>query len=212
MPRCQACGSETRQVGVFIRPTPRLAYKCPIPACSLYDLRRTIACSEDWRALVLLSRTTPEYLALRESHSEYEGTHAYYRSRYKVAPDSLSMRPKRIGAAAQQLRADAAVLLEWLRICWREGWLPGVPRQRRDAHRIHIRNADAFVERMRAIRRSLGLHLPYGRFAITLGAQRVTPPDPDETAPQDAAAAPPEPPRGPPQPDPLALDDNERPF
>jgi hypothetical protein len=45
------------------------------------------------------------------------------RDRYRIDPDCMRLRPKRIGAGWQQLRASAAVVSEWLRVCFRQGWL-----------------------------------------------------------------------------------------
>jgi hypothetical protein len=57
------------------------------------------------------------------SHSEYERVHDLNRDRYRIGPDCLALRPKRTGAAWQQLRASAAAVIEWLRVCFRQGWL-----------------------------------------------------------------------------------------
>ena len=62
-------------------------------------------------------------MELRATHGEYEAVHDYWRDRYKVGPASLGQRPKRRGRDWQQLRASAALFVEWLRICSREGWL-----------------------------------------------------------------------------------------
>jgi hypothetical protein len=53
--------------------------------------------------------------------------HDHFRDRYAVAEKSVKGRPKRRGVARQQLRADAAVYIEWVRIGVREGWF-GTPR------------------------------------------------------------------------------------
>ncbi len=53
---------------------------------------------------------------MRNTHFSYEHKHRDMRIQYGVAPDSLAIRPKRIGIAWQQLRASAAVLIEWLRV------------------------------------------------------------------------------------------------
>ncbi|MGB2953947.1 MAG: hypothetical protein WBB74_11250, partial [Gaiellaceae bacterium] len=69
--------------------------------------------------------TMESYAAMRESHGEYERVHHFERVRYLVGPDQLAIRPKRIGIGVQQLRSSAAMLLEWLRICLRQGWVGG---------------------------------------------------------------------------------------
>ena len=41
----------------------------------------------------------------------------------RIGADCHELRPKRIGAAWQQLRVSAATVIEWLRVCYRQGWL-----------------------------------------------------------------------------------------
>ena len=59
---------------------------------------------------------------MRVSHQSYEHKHRDLRIQYLVAPDCLALRPKRPGMAWQQLRASAALLIEWLRVLQRAGW------------------------------------------------------------------------------------------
>jgi hypothetical protein len=168
VPRCRYCGGETEQTS-FTRPrgTPRLVVRCrrgTTPECQ--TKRQTIACSEAWRYLVPLARTTEAYHALRKSHANYERTHRHWRQRYRVGPDTVALRPCRRGIGWQQLRADAALLCEWLRICWREGWLGSA---RRNARMPKIERAQAQVRAFLKSRKALGLTLPYGPAAIALG-------------------------------------------
>ena len=80
-------------------------------------------CKENWRSLVPLWRTSPAYQVLRSTHESYEGAHHRWRERYAVAGDTKADRPKRRGLGVQQLRASAALVIEWLTICHRQGWL-----------------------------------------------------------------------------------------
>ncbi|MGH7609164.1 MAG: hypothetical protein ACREOD_04370 [Candidatus Dormibacteria bacterium] len=59
---------------------------------------------------------------MRVSHQSYEHKHRDLRIQYLVAPDCLALRPKRPGMAWQQLRASAALFIEWLRVLQRAGW------------------------------------------------------------------------------------------
>jgi len=122
--RCKTCGGPTEFVS-FARSagkgrTPRLYVTCAMPTEECQG-RQPIGCAENWRMLLPLWRTDATYLALRHSGKRYERVHLHWRQRYRVASDDHNLRPKRKGLACQQLRANAALLLEWLQICWREG-------------------------------------------------------------------------------------------
>jgi hypothetical protein len=79
--------------------------------------------------LLPLSRLTETYHALRPGNPDpYERVHQHARDRWRVGAISHAQRPKRPGIAWQQLRANASVLIEWLLICWRQGWLDGIER------------------------------------------------------------------------------------
>jgi hypothetical protein len=65
---------------------------------------------------------------MRHSHQSYEGKHADLAGRYNLAPKDFRHCPKRPGIAWQQLRASAALLVEWLRILQRTGLGSGAVR------------------------------------------------------------------------------------
>lgn len=94
---------------------PRLWVRCCYPVSTACEKEQAISCSSDWRRLLPVRRTHPAYQAMTESHHTYEHKHQALRDNYLVAPNSYAMRPKRIGLAWQQLRANAALLIEWLR-------------------------------------------------------------------------------------------------
>lgn len=58
---------------------------------------------------------------MRIAHRNYEHKHRSLRIQYLVAPDCLALRRKRPGMAWQQLRANAALLIDWLRVLQRAG-------------------------------------------------------------------------------------------
>lgn len=68
------------------------------------------------------------YAAMRVSHQSYEHKQGDLRIQYLIAPDCQALRPKRPGMAWQQLRASAAVFVEWLRVLRRSGWGKTEPR------------------------------------------------------------------------------------
>lgn len=96
---------------------------CALPNTEGCQKEQTISCSHDWRRLVLIPRTSPAYAALRQSHENAEHVHREWRARYRSGGKSVADRPKRIGRGCQQLRANAAMLIEWIRVCFRQGWL-----------------------------------------------------------------------------------------
>ncbi len=143
VPRCKHRGAPTH----FVRfspgsPTtpaerrkPRLWVRClygTTPACAN---DQTISCATDWKLLVPLWRTDALYHELKESHSSYEAIHDWWRDRYKVAADDFGIRPKVRSMGFHRLRANVAALVEWLRICHREGWLGSARRNHREVVR-----------------------------------------------------------------------------
>lgn len=179
VPRCRHCGGPGRAVR-FERESnsgPRLHYKCAHPIRGQDCAKtQTIACKENWRLLVPLWANSEAYGLLAHGQHPIERVQAHYRNRYKVAADSHHIRPRRIGMAWQQLRASAAVMVEWLKICIREGWLasarpfkrsPGKPKRVKLAKDKH---ADKLKER-----RDAGLDFPYGQAAVRLGIGELKP-------------------------------------
>jgi hypothetical protein len=180
--RCKYCGSPTDFVA-FTKTAggdrgPRLEVECAgktVEQCR--TKRQTIACETNWRMLLPMWRTTPTYLALRHSHDRYERVHNHWRFRYRVASDDHALRPKRRGLDCQQLRANAALLLEWLILCWREGWLP---RQRGapdpfDPDRVMVDDGRKFADSLHELRRDLGLDGAYGTKAVLHGNGTLRP-------------------------------------
>jgi len=129
IPRCQHCGSECsfHRFNPATGPNqePRLWFRCTRPGAAACQQEQSILCKENWRSLLPLWRTTEAYQVLRVSHDNYENAHHRWRERYAVAGDSRADRPKRRGLGVQQLRASAALVIEWLTVCHRQGWLPG---------------------------------------------------------------------------------------
>lgn len=152
VPCCKKCGASTLFESFQAGDRPRLWYRCP--AC---DNRGSISCSKSWRHLLPMWRTEETYLALRASHMNYERAHKNWRDRWLVGPDNSSIRMKRRGLGCQELRAQATLLLEWLNVCHREGWL-GNPRE--NNHRPYRRTAERACRRVQSARDRRGLHLP----------------------------------------------------
>lgn len=152
IPRCKNCGASGMFESFAAKPTARLWFTCP-NGCG----RGSISCSKNWRSLTPLWRNTETYLALRRSHSNYEQAHWRWRDQWLVAPDGPANRPRRRGIQCQKLRANAAMLLEWLLVCWREGWLG---RGRENTNRPRKLKATRELTRLIRSRQEKGLHLP----------------------------------------------------
>ncbi len=71
--------------------------------------------------------STPDQVSRTRAADPLEGPHDDWRDRYNVGGKSLKERPKRIGMAWQQLRATAALVIEWTWVHVRMGWT-GRPR------------------------------------------------------------------------------------
>jgi len=184
VPRCKHCGGPTQFVRFYAgdraKPAaerrPRIGVRCLIGATAECTKDQTIACGEDWRLLLPLWRTDALYHELKESHQEYEGVHRYWRERYKVGVDHISIRPKARGIGWHRLRAYVACLVDWLRILLREGWLGSARRNHRDSERGHQAKGEKAAKRLIAHRYRIGLMQPYGERAFALSYGQVTPP------------------------------------
>lgn len=137
----------------------------------------TFTCSTDWRLLVPLWRTDPLYHELKASHSSYEGVHDdYWRDRYKVAADNLANRPKVRSIGWHRLRADVATLVEWLRICAREGWLGSARRNHKSPTRAFKEVGQHAARHLAGFRLRAGIAQPYGAKAVSLNLGAADPP------------------------------------
>ncbi len=187
--RCKHCGGPTHQIKFSAcrdkldpldpnKSKPRLWFRCiagtATPGCAK---PQTITCSRDWRLLVPLARTEPLYQELRASHHAYEGVHAYWRDRYRVAADSRANRPKAVGINWHRLRANVACFVDWLRIAKLNGWLdPAAPATRRGGVRRCKGDGERAALRIRKFRAVAGLMSRYGAQAKKLGLGEETPP------------------------------------
>jgi hypothetical protein len=166
VPRCQHCGGESMFVRFNAEPSPRMWFECSDQTTPECAREQTISCSHNWRLLLPLWRTSEAYWALKESHGEYERVHHLWRGRYRVGGDTHISRPKRISIGWQQLRANAAILIEWLRVLDRQGSLGSVRRNPNTDRRRDVPRAYARFLRLREWFRP---NLPYGLRAEALG-------------------------------------------
>ena len=174
VPRCQHCGGPTTQdeagLGMyFARGEPRLRFRCLLgiaPGCAGTG---SIACSRDWRMLLPVARTSKLYWDLRCAHDNKEGVFSTWRQRYRLAGNAFSERPKRRQSIpCMQLRAAAAILVDWFRLCLRNGWL-GSHRLRNSKAPVERTNGDGALARRLNAREDSHLNAPYGPAALSLG-------------------------------------------
>ena len=145
IPKCQKCHGPSRFVRFSAKGTPRLWFECENGCGS-----GSVVCSRGWRYLLPLWRTEEAYLALRHAHSHYEKVHWRWRDTFLVGPDNATNRPRRRGIACQRLRSEAALLLEWLLVCWRQGWIDGRVRNENESFKRHAQRQLRRFERARA--------------------------------------------------------------
>lgn len=204
VPRCKHCGGPGDQDGpelgfYFDRGVvPRIRFRCELQLTPACKGKQSIACEESWRLLLPTSRFTRRYHALKKAGENKERNWLHWRARYKVAGKNLDTRPKRPGLAWQELRASAALLLEWFRLCLRHGWL-GSHRRRNHSEPVAFNDADRAIDAMLGRRRKMGLDLPYGRVAaisgVIVGPGTNGPPPGPPPPPKRAAAKRPKRPR-----------------
>jgi hypothetical protein len=188
VPRCKGCHGETRFVRFNHRnPEPRIWVRCTTPTTAACQKEQSIYCKESWRHLLPLWRNTEAYWALRESHDSYERVHHHWRERYGVAGDNAATRPRRRGRACQQLRANAALIIEWLRILWREGWLGSA---RRNSGKPKSGDGSEGLAKRLERRLNSMLHLPYTPEKLTALGGKFTGKPPPEPEPPPAAPPP----------------------
>lgn len=173
VPRCPACGAEgkTRGRGLGFRiedGTPRIYFACSAritPGCSG---TKHVDCEQEWRLLQPLNITDETYHQMRQVHGHHENIHRLQRQRYSVGGREISVRDHRMGVRRQQLRLHAAMLLEWLRICLRQGWLASVRKATNHALPTGRGPGTRLAKTLKA-RAEQHLHLPYGPKAYPLG-------------------------------------------
>ncbi len=176
--RCNGCGGPMRQVKFSnAGGKPRLWFRCLLGITEDCAKDQTISCNKEWSLLVPLSQADALYQELALSHSSYEGAHAYFRARYRVASNALSNRPKRVSIDWHRLRANVAALIDWLKIAARCGWLGSTrSKHRHQGERPFQGVAKGLIKRMADERAKLGLSGAYGPAATKLGFLAGQPP------------------------------------
>ena len=184
-PRCRYCGgpgtTDGADLGLYwARGVPRIRYRCAIwddEQC--VGRTQSIAVLEEPRLLNPIPRTSRLHHDLLDAHQNMEGVFAAWRERYKVAGNDLGSRiRRRAGVSAQNLRASAALLLEWFRINLRHGWMGS--HHRRNSRTPSERTGGlAALDHVLRNRDAKQLDLPYrGDVELLLARLRGSPPPP----------------------------------
>jgi hypothetical protein len=176
-PRCKFCGGPSapaRGAGEGFALTgagdPRLSYRCHIGWTEECRTKlQSISCRREVRALLPIGRRERLFHDLLASHNHFEGAFDSWLDRYAVSSTSNATRSKRrLSIQAQRLRAAAALLAEWFRICLRMGYISN--HTRRNPHQPVERDAGAHaLIKLRQYRDRENLNLPIGPAAATLG-------------------------------------------
>ena len=126
-PGCELPGDFVRFSPGGSREGPRIWYRCTMPSTDACSGQHSIATSRAPKRLLPIWRTSPVYAALRSQMGVYERVHEAWRVNYMVGGKTLRDRPRRIGIPCQQLRANAALIVEWLWTSMRQGWIGSGP-------------------------------------------------------------------------------------
>ncbi len=124
IPTCKHCGLPCDFVGFSTASgKARVWYRCPLPRDDRCRKTQSMLCSKEVRKLIPIWRTSPIYNVLRSQIGNLEHVHEDWRTRYRCGGKTLRDRQRRVGIACQQLRVNAALLVEWCWVMMRQGWL-----------------------------------------------------------------------------------------
>jgi hypothetical protein len=173
VPRCKHCGGPGIQHGAKLG----LAYdgrrhvirfRCQLgitPECLIQI--QSVACREDYRMLLPISRLTETYQAMHAAQKNREGIWNARRERWVIGGVDLTGRLKRKGLGVHRLRNTLARVLEWFYLCLRHGWLGAHPY--RNPLQPRKRSGLKGVWSTLWARERYGTDLPYGSAAQALG-------------------------------------------
>lgn len=166
-PRCPNCNGEglmdKPKLGLYFdrQGEPRLRFRCG----DLYDDgckgTHSVPCDLEWLLLQSLPITHPIFQTLRHLHENLERIWGHYRTRYAFAGKDTTCRLKRLGVRPQQLRGEAALLIDWFRVMLRHGWL-GSWKTQNENEPVVVTAPLEKMEKIAKARRARGLDVPYG--------------------------------------------------
>ena len=183
VPRCPDCGGVGNQSGPGLglhqsRGGPVILARCLDLTRQRCGREFAVPCDKEWLKLTALSQLHPLYWAVAERHRNFERGFRHLRQRFTLAGKDISTSLYRPGVQAQELRAQAALLLLWLKLCLRNGWLAPLTTEvdvntnkparlsalqdRRSLAITEPGHGAALLRGLRERRERAGLHLPYG--------------------------------------------------
>ena len=166
-PRCPNCNGEgvmdQPQLGWYLdrNGEPRLRFRCATPYEDRCKGTHSISCSKEWLLLQPLPMTHKLFQTMRHLHGGLERTWGHYRARYAYAGKDTTSRLKRLGVRPQQLRGEAALLIDWFRVMLRQGWLGSWKVQNPNTPQV-VSAPLKKLQQLADIRRARGLDVPYG--------------------------------------------------
>lgn len=186
-PRCKHCGGPSATPngpgeGFVLTGTgdPRIRFRCAIGWSQDCKKIQAISCRQEPRALLAIGRREMLFHDLANSHSHFEGIFDAWRDRYAVSGTSQATRSKRRSSIrAQKLRAGAALLAEWFRICLRQGYVgPQTTKTKNKRKAVERQGGAKGLIKVREHPALHGLELPYGPAAgfLSLPAKPKSPP------------------------------------
>jgi len=123
IPVCRGCGLPCDFVRFVRTPKARVWFRCPLPSTDRCEGTQSMLCSKATRRLIPIWRTSPVYNVLRNQLGTLEHVHEDWRTWFRSGGKNLRERPRRVGIEWQQLRASAALLIEWIWVLQRQGWI-----------------------------------------------------------------------------------------
>lgn len=124
IPVCRGCGLSGDFVSFRIdNGNPRVWFRCPLPSTGPCRRKQSISCTKAIRQILPIWRTSPVYTVLSHYASSHEQVHQHWRIHYGSGGKSLAERLRRPGIAWQQLRASAGLVVEWVWVLSRQGWI-----------------------------------------------------------------------------------------
>jgi hypothetical protein len=173
---------------VSVRGEPVIRYVCLLPVTPACAGVQQLPCELEWLKVSPLSRLLEVAQAILERHGCMERIHRHARQRYAIAGKSIAGRLNRAGLGAQRLRVAVSLLLLWVRLCLRNGWLTPIllpvrvnetePTRlsgRQDRRSLELREEGLGIARHRRLlteRSRAGIDLPYGEARARLMADK----------------------------------------
>lgn len=144
-PRCQSCQTRMRRV----RYTPpgehrgaRVMFQCPNHETNAGCAgERAIRCETAPLHLLPIPTDHQTYVALHRAHFDKEVAHHLARQRFCVGSNALPHRTMAKGLQVLQFRANVAVLVEWLRVHIRMGWIT-IPTRNGNRRAVNLLNRE----------------------------------------------------------------------